>query len=381
MAMQERLDDQGVDITCLDAAPVVGVITATLANPAAMDIVTQPIVSLNHGGIVGYEALARFEGEIPTERLFMEASELGLGAELEAIALERGLAVLRQLPHGFVLHVNVSPTYLGMREIHHILIKNPLDRVVIELTEHIPVSEIKPLRRQLAIYRALGARIALDDAGAGYGGLELMYELEPDMIKVDRFLISDLDRSPTKAAVVATLVNAARAKDIQVVAEGIETQAEFDAAARLGIDMGQGYWIARPGPGLPRISAAKLASHSRKERNVTLGRELAEVTEPVATAFGSSSFVGQTLGVGVDHFGRPLFVWSISADGVERVRSVTEVECGSSLGECLRRGLARGVDTRLDPLVVTDHARRVLGIVRIEQLLTAGGGTVAVEAS
>jgi hypothetical protein len=199
--------------------------------------------------------------------------------------------------------------------------------------------------------------------------LELMYELEPDMIKIDRFLISDIDRSDTKAAVVATLVSSAKAKGIKVVAEGIETVSEFDAASRLGVDLGQGYWIAKPAPGLPRIDAAKLSRHSRKERNVTLGRELAEVTEPVATALGSSSFIGVQFGVGVDHHGRPLFVWSIDADGVEHVRNATEVESGSSVQECTRRALGRGVETRFDPLVVTDHGRRVLGIARLERLL------------
>lgn len=371
--MQGRLEGRRTDVTDLDAEPAVRVITSAIADPTTMDIVTQPIVSLDHGGVVGYEALARFAGAIPTERLFLEASELGFGAELEAIALERGLVVLQHLPQGFVLHVNVSPTYLGMQEIHRILERSSLDRVVIELTEHIPVSEINRLRRQLEVYRLRGARIALDDAGAGYGGLELIYALEPEMIKIDRFLISGIDHNSAAAAVVATLVDVARTKGIQVVAEGIETQVEFDAVARLGIDMGQGYWIARPGRGLPRVDVAKLSRLSRTERNVTLGRDLARITEPVATALGSADFKGQTFGIGVDSYGRALFVWSVGADGAEHVRNATEVECGLSRAECLRRGLARGIESRLDPLVVTDHARRVLGIVRVEQLLSSAG--------
>lgn len=379
--MEKELEGRGNDVSDLAEVPFAQVITSTLADPTTLAIVTQPIVSLDDGGVVGYEALARFAGAISTEQLFVEASELGLGAELEAIALERGLAVLRFLPRGFVLHVNVSPIYLGMAEIHRTLISAPLHRVVIELTEHIPVSETKQLRRQLAIYRSLGARIALDDAGAGYGGLELMYELEPDMIKIDRFLIGNIDHSETKAAVVSTLVAAARSRGIKVVAEGIETLAEFDETSRLGIDLGQGYWIARPGPGLPRVNTAKLSHSSRKERNVTLGRELAEVTESVATALGSTSFPDQPYGIGVDHYGRPLFLWSRGTDGVEHVRNVTEVACGSSIRECLRRGLARGVETRFDPLVVTDHTRRVLGVVRLERLLSGDQERQGVEAS
>ncbi len=379
--MQQQVAGEGSGVTQLDVEPVERVIASTIADPSTLGIVAQPIVSLDDGNVVGYEALARFAGEIPTERLFEEASELGMGAELEAIALDRGLAILHYLPHGFVLHVNVSPTYLGMQDIHRILLAARLDRVVIELTEHIPVSETGQLRRQLATYRSLGARIALDDAGAGYGGLELMYELEPDMIKIDRFLISDIDRSDTKAAVVATLVASARAKGIKVVAEGIETASEFDAASRLGIDLGQGYWIARPAAGLPRIHAAKLSRHSRIERNVTLGRELATVTEPVTTALGSSSFVGVQFGVGVDHYGRPLFVWSMDVNGVEHVRNATEVESGCSIQECIRRALGRSSETRFDPLVVTDHARRVLGITRLERLLNAADAKPGSEVS
>lgn len=372
--MQKQAEGQGSSVTALDVEPVVRVITSAIADPSTLSMVAQPIVSLDNGGVVGYEALARFAGDISTERLFMQASELGLGAELEAIALQQGLALLRFLPHGFVLHVNVSPTYLGMSEIDGILLTARLDRVVIELTEHIPVSETGQLRRRLGVYKSLGARIALDDAGAGYGGLELMYELEPDMIKIDRFLISDIDHSDSKSAVVATLVASAKRKGIKVVAEGLESAAEFDAASRLGIDFGQGYWIAKPGPGLPRVDAAKLSRHSRKERNVTLGRELAEVTEPVTTALGSSSFVGVQFGVGVDFYGRPLFVWSKDADGVEHVRNATEVESGSSVQECTRRALGRSLETRFDPLVVTDHARRVLGITRLERLLNVAAG-------
>ncbi|WP_298212126.1 EAL domain-containing protein [Ferrimicrobium sp.] len=379
--MEKLSQRQDVGITDLDEVPVTQVISSTLADPTTLAIVTQPIVSLDDGGIVGYEALARFAGGIPTEQLFIEASELGLGAELEAIALQRGLATLRFLPYGFVLHVNVSPIYLGMQEIHRTLMDAPLHRVVIELTEHIPVSATKQLRRQLATYRSLGARIALDDAGAGYGGLELMYQLEPDMIKVDRFLIGDINYSDTKASVVATLVNAAQSRGIKVVAEGIETRAEFDTTSRLGIDFGQGYWIARPASGLPRVDSATLSHSSRKERNVTLGRELAEVTESVTTALGSTNFPNQEFGVGVDQYGRPLFVWSRGADGVEHVRNATEVECGSSVSECLRRGIARGVEARFDPLVVTDHTRRVLGIVRLERLLNASQRRQGLEAS
>jgi EAL domain-containing protein (putative c-di-GMP-specific phosphodiesterase class I) len=118
--------------------------------------------------------------------------------------------------------------------------------IVFEVTETDLVTDVRHLRGILAFYRKAGFRVALDDLGAGYAGLNLLKDLEPDIIKIDRHLITDIDTDTFKQNIVEHLISLAHKQQIKVVAEGIETQGEYTKLKAMGADLLQGYYLARP---------------------------------------------------------------------------------------------------------------------------------------
>ena len=217
--------------------------------------VLQPIVRLDNGQVVGLEALARFPGDPDTGpgRWFAEADGAGLGSELELVALEAGLARIGRVPEGCYLSVNVSPQTLGLDHFAACLESLPLDRLVIEITEHSPVRDYEPLRRVIDGFRARGARLAIDDAGAGFASLNHVVALHPDIIKLDISLIRGLDHDATKTSLVRSLAAFAREVGADVVAEGVESRAEQRALRQLGIEFGQGFLLGRPSAGTVQV--------------------------------------------------------------------------------------------------------------------------------
>jgi EAL domain-containing protein (putative c-di-GMP-specific phosphodiesterase class I) len=118
---------------------------------------------------------------------------------------------------------------------------------VLELTERSPLEGVPDLRERVRRLRSLGFRLAIDDLGAGYAGLTSFASLQPDFVKLDRGLITGLDREPIKRKLVASIAGLSREMGISAVAEGIETAAEREAAAALGCDLMQGFLFRRPG--------------------------------------------------------------------------------------------------------------------------------------
>jgi hypothetical protein len=118
--------------------------------------------------------------------------------------------------------------------------------IVIEITEHELVADLNELRPRLKALRARGARIAVDDAGAGYAGLSHLVRIRPDLIKLDRSLIEGIDADPAKAALAECFVQFARSTGAGLCAEGIETLEELRAIADIDVATGQGYVLARP---------------------------------------------------------------------------------------------------------------------------------------
>lgn len=238
-------------------------IEAILAHPERLDIVFQPIVSLTSGRVTGYEALSRF----PTLRrrpdvVFAEAHACGLGAALEALALRRALEVPDRLA-GTYVSLNLSPSSLVAAEVDAILPED-LSGVVLEITEHEHVDDLPCILGRLDELRRRGARIAVDDMGAGYAGLTQVMRLEPDLIKLDRALVSGIDADPTRRGLVGALVRFAAQANTLVCAEGIETLEELECLADLDVTLGQGYGLARPGPAWPGVDrTASRACRSR----------------------------------------------------------------------------------------------------------------------
>lgn len=214
-------------------------------------IACQPIVQLEDGALVGAEALARFPPTDPPQgpdRWFADAHAAGLGVRLELVAVRQAIRLLDQLPPGAYLTINVGPDVIAAPELAQILAGADPTRVVLELTEHFPVEDYERLRGALCDLRARGTRLAIDDTGAGFASLAHILKLSPDVIKLDRDLARGIDEDPIRRSLAAALVTFAQRIGAQVVAEGLETDAELATVRELGIGLGQGYLLGRPGP-------------------------------------------------------------------------------------------------------------------------------------
>lgn len=210
-------------------------------------VVMQPIVDLATGHRVGAEALSRFpvDWDRAPDVVFAEAHSVGLGDQLELMALENAAALLGV--DGYVA-LNVSPATLTTARCAELLGRLPADRILIELSEHDQVEDYEALAAALAAPRAAGMRLAIDDVGAGYSSLRHIMLTAPDVIKLDRSMVTGLAEDRVRRALVSSLVEFARSSDVTVVAEGIETAEDAAACLELGVDLGQGWFYGRPGP-------------------------------------------------------------------------------------------------------------------------------------
>jgi EAL domain-containing protein (putative c-di-GMP-specific phosphodiesterase class I) len=212
--------------------------------------VFQPIRRLPGGDIIGAEALTRFVSSPlrSPEFWFADADAVGRRAALELLALEAALSAAKALPGGLYVSVNLSPRTCtdprlgGVLERGHI----GLDRIVVEVTEDVAVDDYPLLAMCLGKLREAGLRIAVDDAGAGYASPRHVLELGPDIIKLDRSMITGIDTDRARRAFGAAMVGFAAATGAELIAEGIETVAELAAVVELGMDAGQGYLLGRP---------------------------------------------------------------------------------------------------------------------------------------
>jgi EAL domain-containing protein (putative c-di-GMP-specific phosphodiesterase class I) len=213
-------------------------------------IAFQPIVGLADRRPVGYEALARIDTDPyrTPDLWFADAWEVGRGADLELIAVRAALAHLGSVPDDAYLSVNVSPVIVGSPAFAGALRESDPRRILVEVTEHAIPDHYDVLAHAMRALRGTGVRFAVDDAGAGYAGLTHMVRLAPDVIKLDRFLISGLDADPARQALAAAAASFADRSRTHVIAEGIETVAEHEQLRELGIRYGQGYHYARPLP-------------------------------------------------------------------------------------------------------------------------------------
>jgi diguanylate cyclase (GGDEF)-like protein len=226
-------------------------IETILRDPQGIRPVFQPLLELATGRIGGYESLARIAGNRGPDQWFAQAHRVGLGPELEAEALRAALAVPDQ-PAGTFLTLNVSPLAL-LTEVVHAALPADLSGIVIELTEHELFSAEARFDERLAELRARGARVALDDAGAGYAGLQQLIRVAPDILKIDRSLVRGAHADPSRFALLEALASFAAETGAAVCGEGIEDYADLQALADLDATYAQGFAIARPGAPWPAL--------------------------------------------------------------------------------------------------------------------------------
>jgi diguanylate cyclase (GGDEF)-like protein len=280
-------------------------VTALLERRRPITPVFQPVVALASGHLVGYEALARFADspKRSPETWFAQAHGCGLGPELEAAAIRAALEPLGR-PIGTHLALNVSPSALTSGPVVKAL-PAELAGIVIEITEHEFVSDDDDdLADIIQELRDRGARIALDDAGAGYAGLTQVMRVRPDIVKLDRNLTKAIHTDPARMVLVESFVRFARRTGATVCAEGIES---LDAVAVLGdldVQWGQGYALARPAepwalvsPVAAEVCRASLAQALRADPSgngrITAGdRRLEHLSARLASARSGTDLEG-----------------------------------------------------------------------------------------
>ena len=221
----------------------------------------QPLLDLRTARIAGFEALSRFgapSGDRPPNVWFSQAHRAGLGPRLEAAALRMALSAPGR-PTAAFLSLNVSPSTLASDEVRDAL-PGDLTSIVIEITENELVTAAPSLHATLEELRGRGAKIAVDDAGAGYAGFTQLLRLRPDIIKLDRELVHGVAGDEYRAALVSSFVRFGRSIDALICAEGIETLADLRALADLDVTYGQGYALAPPGKPWPEVDESAVAA-------------------------------------------------------------------------------------------------------------------------
>ena len=216
---------------------------------AAMRTVFQPVVELATGRAGGYEALTRFESE-PRARAG-RVVRAGASRRARARSSRRSRCAprwrSRAAPRARSWRVNVSPRALLSRRPCAPRCRQDLTGIVVELTEHELFGAEGELETELAALRARGARVALDDAGAGYAGLQQIIRIAPDILKLDRALVHGAHADGSRQALLEALIGFAATTGAAVCAEGVEDLDDVRALVALDVTYAQGYGLARPG--------------------------------------------------------------------------------------------------------------------------------------
>jgi diguanylate cyclase (GGDEF)-like protein len=300
-------------------------IEALLRTPGSIVPFFQPVLELATGRVSGYEALARMMGgpARPPDEWFAQAHRVGLGPELEAAAVVAAFAAPGR-PAGTFLGVNVSPRALISPRLMEAL-PDDLSSVVVELTEHELFRAGDTLQHRLDELRGRGARIALDDAGSGYAGLQQLIRVAPDILKLDRSLVHGAHADPAKQALLEALISFAASTGSVVCGEGIEELDDLRVLADLDATYAQGYALARPAAGWPELLPETASAVS------------AQIEHGVRVAAASTGTWSNRLSELADHLARVsdiselasagrLAAWLLDADdvGVMRIRADDE---------------------------------------------------------
>lgn len=358
---------------------------ALLDDPGRISIALQPIVDLKRAQVVGYEALARVAGRPPAgpDVWFERATRAGVGPELDALCIAKALEVARSLPKNCFLSINVDPSNLLTPVVEAALTREgDLETVVLEITEKAAIGDYAAAVEALRRYRKAGALVAVDDAGTGYSNLMHIISLRPEFVKLDRSVIANCDREEAKAAIIEMLGHFGSRVDAWLVAEGLERQGELDAVIRMGVPLGQGYWLGCPAP---RWAGIKPEQRRRILKRVSVR----EGSEPSIDALvegspsvpieewqsASSELIRNDPWIDVviatDDYGRPAgLVFNRRGDQPHALKeSPLRVRMGSSVTEVLQRAMTRPAEDRFNPIVCCDCQGRAIGVIRIERLV------------
>jgi EAL domain-containing protein (putative c-di-GMP-specific phosphodiesterase class I) len=218
--------------------------------------VYQPIIGLHDGLTVGYEALLRAEtpdgDTLMPDALFGAAEAAGWIHLLDRVGRTVALRDAGSWLRDELLFINFIPTAIYRPEVCLRTTEAAaaqagvrLSQLVFEVTEGQQIPDVDHLERVFAYYRSHQCKVALDDLGSGYSGLNLLVRLKPDIVKLDKELVQGLP-APASKAVVGAIVEIAHSYGGSVLAECVETTEQADAALALGVDLAQGWLFGRP---------------------------------------------------------------------------------------------------------------------------------------
>jgi EAL domain-containing protein (putative c-di-GMP-specific phosphodiesterase class I) len=226
------------------------------ASGAALDfdftMAFQPIVDVRSGEVFAQEALVRGPNDEPSEHIFQQVHaenryRFDQSCRVKAIHLASRLGIRSLLSINFMPNAVYRPelcirTTLAAAERYGF----PVERIVFEITEGEKVEDHAHLRGIIECYRQQGFLTAIDDFGAGYSGLNLLAELQTDLLKLDIALVRNIDKDKSRRAIVKGVLQVCSELAIRVIAEGVETRDEYAVLRRLGVELFQGYYFAKP---------------------------------------------------------------------------------------------------------------------------------------
>lgn len=212
----------------------------------------QPILDIRSGAAFGHEALARGPNNEPAGTVFERVHD-GNRYSFDQTCRVKAIELAGRLGLNSVLSINFMPNAVYQPELcirtsiaaaqRHGL---PFDRLMFEITEAEKVADHAHLKHIVEHYQELGFKTALDDFGAGYSGLNLLADFQPDFVKLDMKLVRGIDADRNRQAIVRAVLQAIDELGVIPIAEGIETRAECATLAELGVALFQGYYFARP---------------------------------------------------------------------------------------------------------------------------------------
>ncbi len=341
----------------------------------------QPIVDLQRGSAVGFEALARFSVDdvrVAPNLVFDAAGTFGRRLELEEKVLSEAIAAKCLLPPNCFLSVNVGPGYLLTERFDRLIAEaSSLRGVVFEITEDEVISDYTVLQHKLALIRDRGGFAAVDDAGSGYSSLKHIMEIRPNFIKLDRSFVNGCNTEPAKAVLIDMIGKAANRLDAWIIAEGIENSDELDQLIRLTVPLGQGFYLARPEPAMRLLRAEQIASIvSRVEVQLPstgIYRAIESCTRCRDHGEGHFRLHEQAAGsvaVICDELDQPTEVLERHPLlGLRSLSQLMKIQESSEAIEVLQRALTRPSHLRYDPIVVVNEQGCFTGVVHLDRLV------------
>jgi EAL domain-containing protein (putative c-di-GMP-specific phosphodiesterase class I) len=273
----ERLLHQGIrdarTLTLREADRLQGERAAELRRILHETLLTthyQPIVDMEQGSIMGYEALTRgplnTDFEMP-KALFSCSESARLSSQLDDLCRRHAVRNARGLTLDKKLFLNSLPESLGTAGFVERSLKGVLEEMalqpshlVLEITERTAIEDFEEFGRELDRIRRQGFLVAIDDVGTGYSSLQTITEIQPDFLKIDISLIKNIHQSLIKQELVTSLLQVAARIGAQVIAEGIETEQECAAVRSCGVRYGQGFYFARPDLPFPPVLRGRAGS-------------------------------------------------------------------------------------------------------------------------